>query len=344
MRQKISKSAVDRLQPGKIIADNNPVGFVARRLASGVLTYGYRYRHKETGKQHWVGLGLGTELAPDQARHRALKLAAQVKDGGTPVSAARVVSRRRQAVGVTVDRVLDEFLARYAVNLRSRDEIERAFRVYVRPRLGGKLDSTISAASTWLNYWTPSRTAARRSWPTVCSRICAKPCAGTPAATKISWCRSFPVSRGRARRSFRTRVLGRPGNPRSLCRARRSRRRGARLLPGICAHAVPDRDTAYAWFPIWHGARSRVAIGRCRERATRAGASMSCRSPMRWSALLGERRKGFVFSSDGGKTAFEGFSKAKAALDAKLAGIRKTAGRKPMPILRFTTCGEPHGL
>ena len=50
--------------------------------------------------------------------------------------------------------------------------------------------------------------------------------------------------------------------------------------------------------------------------------------------LLGERRKGFVFSSDGGKTPFSGFSKSKAALDRKLAEIRKAAGRKPMP--RFT--------
>jgi integrase len=52
-------------------------------------------------------------------------------------------------------------------------------------------------------------------------------------------------------------------------------------------------------------------------------------------AQLGERRKGFVFSSDGGKTAFKGFSKAKAALDARLAAIRKAAGRKPVPHFTF---------
>ena len=46
--------------------------------------------------------------------------------------------------------------------------------------------------------------------------------------------------------------------------------------------------------------------------------------------LLGERRKGFVFSSDNSKTPFSGFSKAKAALDAKLAELRKRGGRKPM--------------
>jgi integrase len=48
------------------------------------------------------------------------------------------------------------------------------------------------------------------------------------------------------------------------------------------------------------------------------------------AALIGTKGKGYVFSSDGGKTPFSGFSKSKAALDAKLTEIRKAAGRKPM--------------
>src|SRR5262249_34742843 len=48
-------------------------------------------------------------------------------------------------------------------------------------------------------------------------------------------------------------------------------------------------------------------------------------------ALIGPKQKAaFVFTSDSGKTSFKGFSKAKAALDAKLTEIRKAAGRKPM--------------
>jgi integrase len=48
-------------------------------------------------------------------------------------------------------------------------------------------------------------------------------------------------------------------------------------------------------------------------------------------ALIEPRQKaGYVFTSDGGRTAFKGFSKAKTALDAKLAEIRKAAGRKSM--------------
>jgi integrase len=42
-------------------------------------------------------------------------------------------------------------------------------------------------------------------------------------------------------------------------------------------------------------------------------------------------KKGFVFSTTDGKRPFSGFSKAKVALDNKIAEIRKQEGRKPMP-------------
>jgi len=42
------------------------------------------------------------------------------------------------------------------------------------------------------------------------------------------------------------------------------------------------------------------------------------------------RRSGFIFSSDGGKTAFSGYSKAKRALDRKIDELRKVARRRPI--------------
>jgi integrase len=47
--------------------------------------------------------------------------------------------------------------------------------------------------------------------------------------------------------------------------------------------------------------------------------------------LRGRNADPFVFSSDGGQTAFKGFSKCKAILDAKLAEIRKADGRPKFP-------------
>ena len=122
MRQKISKSTVDALRVGKIIADTNPVGFVARRLNSGAVTYGFRYRDKQTSKQRWIGLGLHGDITPDQARKKALKVAGEVKDGGEPVSAAAVAAKRRQAAGYTVDDLLDNFLEQ----VRAAEPAQRA--------------------------------------------------------------------------------------------------------------------------------------------------------------------------------------------------------------------------
>jgi Arm DNA-binding domain len=141
MRRRISKSAVGTLQPGESIADHNPVGFVARRLPSGAVTYGFRYRDGRSGRQRWIGLGLHGAITPDQARKKALRLAGEVRDGGDPVaegrSASAIAAKRRQAAANAVDGLLDNFIARHVrPNLRSAGEIERAFRVYVRPKLG----------------------------------------------------------------------------------------------------------------------------------------------------------------------------------------------------------------
>jgi integrase len=47
--------------------------------------------------------------------------------------------------------------------------------------------------------------------------------------------------------------------------------------------------------------------------------------------LLGEPGTGFVFSTDGGRRPFSGFSKAKRALNAAIDDLRKQEGRKSMP-------------
>src|SRR5262245_34253562 len=44
MRGKITKAAIDVLKKGHILADTEVKGFVARRLPSGLVTYGLRYR------------------------------------------------------------------------------------------------------------------------------------------------------------------------------------------------------------------------------------------------------------------------------------------------------------
>jgi len=108
MPAKITKRVVDALAPGTIIADNEIKGFVARRLPSGVISYGYRYRAK-SGKQRWLPLGLHGAVTPDEARGLAKRAAGDVAHGRDPQSER---ANARAAAINTVNKVLDDFLAR----------------------------------------------------------------------------------------------------------------------------------------------------------------------------------------------------------------------------------------
>jgi hypothetical protein len=74
-----------------------------------------------------------------------LKRAGQVADGrirpGSRKQRAKSRSKARVAEANTVNAVLDDFLREYVRgpdSLRSADQVERAFNVYVRPRIGTK--------------------------------------------------------------------------------------------------------------------------------------------------------------------------------------------------------------
>jgi hypothetical protein len=89
-RKTVTKRAVDALKPGTMIADDEVRGFVARRLPSGTVTYGYRYMNAD-GAQRWLPLGLHGKLTPDNARTLAKKAAGQVATARTlsPIIAQR---------------------------------------------------------------------------------------------------------------------------------------------------------------------------------------------------------------------------------------------------------------
>ena len=145
MKAKISKSAINALKPGQQISDTSLVGFVARRLKSGTASYYFRERDSN-GQQLTISLGVHGEVTPDQARREALRVAAQIRSGDKPVSAAVKAAKRRESWGCNVDHLLDDFIKRHVrghtderpEGLRTADEYERCFDRYVRPRLGKK--------------------------------------------------------------------------------------------------------------------------------------------------------------------------------------------------------------
>ena len=90
---------MDALRPGDIIADTEVKGFVARRLPSGVVTYGLRYR--ASGRQRWFALGTHGKVTPDQARRLAKKRTGEVADDRDPT--AERETERAKAIAASVN-------------------------------------------------------------------------------------------------------------------------------------------------------------------------------------------------------------------------------------------------
>lgn len=157
MQVKISKTQVDRMTAGQILADKEVKGFVARCLNSGAVTYGFRYRDKTTGKQRWLGLGLHGSITADQARDLAKKAAGEVagkKDPQGELEEARAEAKREKLVAAnTVNVVLDAFEKDHVEGLRSGAQVKAAFTNHVRPRIGDKsiYDLKRSDITTMLN-------------------------------------------------------------------------------------------------------------------------------------------------------------------------------------------------
>src|SRR6516225_2192899 len=110
MREKISKRTIDALPRGSILADTEVKGFTARRLPSGVLSYGFRYRDKTTGRARWLALGLHGNITPDEARALAKKHAGAVASERDPAAERKIQrAKAKSAASETVDAVLDGF-------------------------------------------------------------------------------------------------------------------------------------------------------------------------------------------------------------------------------------------
>lgn len=230
----------------------------------------------------------------------------------------------------TVNAVLDEFMARYVrkQELRSADEIERTFRVYVRPRIGGKsiyelqrrdivqlldaiedghgpvmADRALAYVRKALNWW-----AARDDQ-------------FNPPFVK-------GMARTKARERARSRVLD-DQEIRDVWEAV-----GLARVPACYPAFVRtllltaqrrDEVAKMRWEEI-EGDTWIIPSARTKGKIENA---VPLTDAVR--GLLGaERKTGFVFSTDCGKRALGGFGKPKAALDAAITELRKRDGRPPM--------------
>jgi integrase len=137
MRGKISKRTVDALKAGDVLWDTDLKGFVARRLASGRVSYGLKFSEPRNGRQRWFALGLHGALTAEQARQRAQQERGKVAAGLDPQAEREAVRAKRKGI-VTVNDLLDAHLKQYVVprKLRTAKALSWAYDFYIRPKLG----------------------------------------------------------------------------------------------------------------------------------------------------------------------------------------------------------------
>lgn len=328
---KISKRSVEALKPGGIIADQEVKGFVARRLASGKITYGFRYRDKTTGKQRWLGLGLHGTISPEQARDAAKSQAGEVAKAKDPVaermaSRAEATQAARAAVN-TVNAVLDDFEKRHSDKQRSGEEVKRIFKLHVRPRIGSRsiYDLTRRDVTDMLD------SIEDKSGPVIADRVLAhvrkafnwqavRDEAFTPPIVK-GMARTKPKERQRKRvlADDEIRAVWSALDDDTVPEAFRLIVREL-LLTAQRRDEVAKMHSDEVAGDVWTIPQDRAKNGRDHVVPLSAQAR-------RWIG----NRSGFIFSTTDGKKPFSGYSKAKRALDAVIARQRKDAGLEPLP-------------
>jgi len=330
---RITKRTVDALRPKSIISDDEIKGFVARRPGSGAITYGFRYRPKDgPAKQRWLTLGRHGNITADEARILAKKRAGEVADARDPVAEGKTKQLEKQKVKLaaknTVNAILDLFVARHVNQLRSGYQIVRALNVYVRPRIGKTAIYDLKRR----DIVEMLDAIEDQNGPVMADRVLAhiRKAFNWHAARDDQF--SPPIVRGMARTKpaerARTRALA-DDEIGSLWVAL-----GSDEVP------LPFRNIVRV---LLFTAQRRTEVGLMRAEeidghtwtipAERYKTGIPNTVPLTNEARcwIGDREAGFLFSSNGGKRAFNGYSKAKGQLDRVIAQQRKKAKLKAMP-------------
>jgi integrase len=339
------------MKAGDILADTEIKGFVARKLESGAVTYGFRYREPTAGRQRWIGIGLHGKVTVDEARDLAKKRAGEVANERDPVAerkerraAARAAANAQAA---TVDALLDNFLARYVrkQHLRSAEWIERVFEVHVRPRIG-KLSiydlkrTDIVRMLDEIEDKGAGKGKRRGGAPVMADRVLAI------LRKAFNWQASRddgfnpPIVKGMARTKpqerARKRVLSddelrdlwvaldQITKPAPYPALVRTLLLTAQRRDEVAQMAESEIGNDDLW--VIPAERYKTNIANAVPLTPRTLAVLESVRPV---ADANGKRTGFVFSTNEGRP-FSGFSKAKRALDETIAEVRQAEGREPM--------------
>ncbi len=327
MKAKITKSLIDGMTPGDVIADSDTRGFTARCLPSGAISYGVRYR--AAGRQRWLALGTHGQITPAQARQLANKRIGEVADSRDP--AAEREAQRAKA-SCTVNTILDSFIERHVRHLRTARQVERAFDKYVRPHLGARSIYSLKRGDiVGLLDDIEDQHGARQAdavlaylrkgfnwWSTRDENFL------SPVIRGMGRTNGSQRARSRILADVELRDLGRALDAAKVAEPF-PRLVRTLLLTGQRRSEVAQTQWSEIDGNVW-------SMG---ERRGKGGAHSVPLTDAVLRLLGPPRRDGYVFSTTGGRKAFGGFSKSKAALDDAIAEVRKAERRAPMPDWRL---------
>ena len=317
-----------------------PSGFAVRVTSAG--TKSFVWFHRVEGRPHletigrWDENGKGGSLSVLAAITAAKARADAIRSGDADPRPARTrtVENGNLPDGQTIADLLDDYVARYVekdAKLRSADTIKRTFERLVKPAIGkvGIYDIRRSHVVAMLDN------IADESGPVMADRTLAY------LRKAFNWRATRddefqpPIAKGMARTK-----------PKELARDRVLADDEIRdLWAALDEIDGPACYAAYIRFLLYTAARRTEASAMQWAEldgdvwtvpAERYKTKQKHAVPLskRARQLIGKAPDAaalFVFSTDGGKTALSGYSKAKSILDAKIAELRrKGAGRKPI--------------
>lgn len=134
IRARVTKQAVDKLEPGQVLRDLELKGFGVRRQQDAA---SYFLQRKIHGRVRWFTIGLhGSPWTPETARREAMRLLVTISDGADPKKA-----RQQERDKLTVREAAVQFMASHGPKLkpRTREEYQRHFTLHIGPAFGGTL-------------------------------------------------------------------------------------------------------------------------------------------------------------------------------------------------------------
>ena len=133
MGVKLTKRAIDALEPGAVIWDAEIKGLGVRASKRGLKTFFLKYRRGAV--QRWYTIGpLGSPWTPATARREALKLVGQIAAGLDPV-AQRMLDRKSESFEAFADRFIEEYAKPHKKASSVQEDIYN-LRKHAKPALG----------------------------------------------------------------------------------------------------------------------------------------------------------------------------------------------------------------